>query len=222
MNGLPYYKAYPRDFIEGTIGMSFELKGAYRLVLDLIYMQGGELPDDDRYISGLLGCSVRKWKTLRAALVDAGKLHPVDGFLTNERALFELESTRTLQEKMAENRRGHKKNNDLQKRPSNHTDTDTDSVAKATGGDAADEDFAKQVFDRAVSYLGRHSVSEKSARQFVGQLRKTHTDIEIFEAFSAASKAGAVDPMNYIRGVLKPRQKRQFEMTPRENTEARL
>ncbi|MFK5283859.1 DUF1376 domain-containing protein, partial [Lacticaseibacillus paracasei] len=56
MNGLPYYKAYPRDFIEGTIGMPFELKGAYRLLLDLIYMQGGRLPDDAKYISGLLGC----------------------------------------------------------------------------------------------------------------------------------------------------------------------
>ncbi|MBC8717497.1 hypothetical protein [Ochrobactrum sp. Marseille-Q0166] len=42
-------KPYPRDFIEGTIGMSFELKAAYRLVLDLIYMQGGNLPDDARY-----------------------------------------------------------------------------------------------------------------------------------------------------------------------------
>ena len=57
MNGLPYYKAYPRDFIEGTVGMSFELKAAYRLVLDLVYMQGGDLPDNSRYIAGLLGCS---------------------------------------------------------------------------------------------------------------------------------------------------------------------
>ena len=30
--------------------MTFELKGAYRLVLDLIYMQDGQLPDDARYI----------------------------------------------------------------------------------------------------------------------------------------------------------------------------
>lgn len=44
MNGLPYYKAYPRDFIEGTVGMSFELKGAYRLVLDLIYLRSGNCP----------------------------------------------------------------------------------------------------------------------------------------------------------------------------------
>lgn len=81
MNGLPYYKAYPRDFIEGTIGMPFEIKCAYRVVLDLIYMQGGELPDDARYISGLLGCSVRKWKSIRSALIQAGKIHVSGEFL---------------------------------------------------------------------------------------------------------------------------------------------
>ena len=73
MNGLPYYKAYPRDFIEGTIGMDFELKGAYRLVLDLIYMQGGQLADDARYISGLLGCTLKKWNSLRSKLIEMGK-----------------------------------------------------------------------------------------------------------------------------------------------------
>ena len=74
MNGLPYYKAYPRDFIEGTIGMPFEIKCAYRVVLDLVYMQGGSLPDDARYISGLLGCSIRKWKSIRDWLVENGTL----------------------------------------------------------------------------------------------------------------------------------------------------
>lgn len=82
MNGLPYYKAYPRDFLEGTIGMSFEVKGAYRLILDLIYMQGGKLPDDARYISGNLGCSVRKWNAIRAELIERGKLHEFGEFLT--------------------------------------------------------------------------------------------------------------------------------------------
>lgn len=122
MNGLPYYKAYPRDFIEGTIGMDFETKGAYRLVLDLIYMQGGKLPDDARYISGQLGCSVRKWNAIRDRLLEAGKLDLFEGFISNKRARKELESLRKLQEQNAENRRGANKNKDLEKRPSNHTE----------------------------------------------------------------------------------------------------
>ena len=116
MNGLPYYKRYPRDFIEGTIGMPFELKVTYSFILDLIYMQGGNLPDDPRYISGLLGASVRKWKSLRQGLIDAGKLQVITNaegtFLTNYRAVSELETLAKLSRKQSENRSRPNKNND--------------------------------------------------------------------------------------------------------------
>jgi uncharacterized protein YdaU (DUF1376 family) len=113
-NRLPYYKAYPRDFIEGTIGMTFELKSAYRLILDLIYMQSGELPDDARYISGLLGCSVRKWKSIRNELVKLGKIQCENDIISNFRADKELETLSKLQDKQRENRSRPNKNNDLE------------------------------------------------------------------------------------------------------------
>jgi uncharacterized protein YdaU (DUF1376 family) len=115
MNGLPYYKRYPRDFIEGTIGMPFELKGCYSVILDMIYMQGGKLPDDARYISGLLGCSIRKWKSLRDELVGMGKLKVSGEFLTNYRAVSELETLAKLQDKQRENASTLRKNKDLEK-----------------------------------------------------------------------------------------------------------
>ncbi len=130
MNGLPYYKAYPRDFIEGTIGMPFETKCAYRVVLDLIYMQGGNLPDDARYISGLLGCSIRKWKSIREALISSGKLVVSGEFLTNYRAVSELETLSKLQDKQAENRSRPNKNKDLRSPKYNHTEPDTDTKEK--------------------------------------------------------------------------------------------
>lgn len=153
MNGLPYYKAYPRDFIEGTIGMSFELKAAYRLVLDLIYMQGGNLPDDARYISGLLGCTLRKWNSLRSELIAIGKIEINREFLTNKRAVIELETTRKFTEKQAENRSKPNKNKGLKSPPCDHTDTDTDNTsslrsdvkaqapAKAKRGSRLPDDF---------------------------------------------------------------------------------
>ncbi len=153
MNGLPYYKAYPRDFIEGTIGMPFELKAAYRLVLDLIYMQGGNLPDDARYISGLLGCTIRKWGSMRADLISMGKIEVTGEFLTNKRAVIELETTRKFTEKQAENRSNPNKNNGLKSPPCDHTDTDTDNTsslrsdvkaqapAKAKRGSRLPDDF---------------------------------------------------------------------------------
>jgi len=114
MNGLPYYKRYPRDFVEGTIGMPFEVKATYSIILDLIYMQGGGLPDDARYISGLLGVSVRKWNSLRQKLIDFGKIQVTGELLTNYRAVSELESLSKFQDKQAENRSRPNKNNDLQ------------------------------------------------------------------------------------------------------------
>jgi uncharacterized protein YdaU (DUF1376 family) len=103
------------------------MKAAYRLVLDLIYMQAGRLPDDERYISGLLGCSVRAWKKHRAALISAGKIYAEDGIISNFRADKELETSSSRQEQNAENRRRSRKINDLQKRPLNHAEADTDT-----------------------------------------------------------------------------------------------
>ncbi len=130
MNGLPYYKAYPRDFIEGTIGLPFEVKAAYRLVLDLIYMQGGNLPDDARYVSGMLGLSVRKWNDIRGQLVAAGKLAVNGEFLTNYRAIKELETLSSFQDKQAKNRSRPNKNKDLQSPRFDHTESDTESEEK--------------------------------------------------------------------------------------------
>lgn len=130
MNGLPYYKAYPRDFIDGTAGMPFELKGAYRLLLDIIYLQAGRLPDDARYVSGLLGCSVRAWKKYRDELIERGKIIAENGIIYNFRADKELEISRSFQEKQRENGSKPKKNNTIEEAvaepKSNHTDTDTE------------------------------------------------------------------------------------------------
>ena len=151
MNGLPYYKAYPRDFIEGTIGMPFELKATYRLLLDLIYMQNGRLPDDPRYISGLLGCSVRAWNKHRQGLLDMGKITVENGFISNFRADKELESLRTLQEKQAENARGPRKNNKLQKPPQNHTEPEPETEEEDGDGSACARDpdptFREQILE---------------------------------------------------------------------------
>lgn len=142
MNGLPYYKAYPRDFIEGTIGMPFELKAAYRLVLDLIYMQGGGLPDDPSYIAALLGCSKRAWTSYRAKLLDLGKIRLEDGLLRNYRADIELQTLAKLSRTQAEKRLGKSKNNALPEPQLNHTESEPepdkkDDVDDARAGDPA-------------------------------------------------------------------------------------
>lgn len=124
MSARPWYRRYGSDFIAGTLGLTLEEKGAYSLILDLIYDHGGPIADDPRYIAGVCGCSVRKWNAIRATLVKAGKIEVGDGTISNSRAIFELENDaktarklaengRTGGNKRAENEAARKENNDL-------------------------------------------------------------------------------------------------------------
>lgn len=73
---LDWYKRNPAKFIGGTVGMPFELKGAYSILLDLIYDGGGSCQDDPRWIASMLGIemTVRRWNIIRSKLIDLGKL----------------------------------------------------------------------------------------------------------------------------------------------------
>lgn len=100
---LPWYRRFPDNFIAGTVGLTLEEKGAYSLVLDLMYVRGGPVPDEPRYIAGVCNCSVRKWNSIRQRLLDLGKITSADGYLTNHRAEEEIEIARKISREAAEN-----------------------------------------------------------------------------------------------------------------------
>jgi len=103
VSARPWYRRFGSDFIAGTLGLTLEEKGAYSLILDLIYDHGGPIADDPRYIAGVCGCSVRKWTTIRTALIHAGKIVLGEGTISNSRAEFELETDAKTARKLAEN-----------------------------------------------------------------------------------------------------------------------
>lgn len=205
MNGLPYYKAYPRDFIEGTIGMPFELKGAYRLVLDLIYMQGGKLPDDPRYISGLLGCSIRKWKSMRNDLVEMGKIQVNGEFLANYRAEKELETLAKLQEVKRENRSRSSKIKDLSERPSDDTEPEPEPDNTHPYGCDADGVLvsAKNIWKNGFEFFVETGLSDRAAKSVIGRLIKDFGSARSAQAIEAARAAGTLDPVPYVTEFLR-------------------
>lgn len=103
MHNRPWYKRYPSNFISGTMRLSLEQKGAYSMVLDLIYDHGGPIPDDSRWIARVCGCSTRKWNQIRQGLIGMGYLHAQDAHLTNRRAEKQIFSSEKEREKLAEN-----------------------------------------------------------------------------------------------------------------------
>lgn len=74
-----------------------------------------------------------------------------------------------------------------------------DSEAKATD---ASVDFAKQLWDRGVAFLGRHGTPDRQARTLIGKWRKAYQDTDIFDAFAACSKEGVIDPVPWITARL--------------------
>lgn len=150
----PWYRRFPDNFIAGTAGLTLEEKGAYSLVLDLMYVRGGPIPDEPRYIAGVCNCSVRKWNAIRARLLELGKITIVDGHLTNSRAEKELENAakdaRELAEngakggnKTAENRTTSSKNKSLDAAPLQHVRASLnqyqDSILKKENSDLEGE-----------------------------------------------------------------------------------
>jgi len=138
-----WYKRYGADFVAATMALTLEQKGAYSLCLDLIYDRGGPIPDDARWLAGVCGVSLRKWTSLRAALIAAGKLNAADGKLMNDRAERMIAAaneasrghaengakggqkraenlSKTVRNE-AENEPEHKQNNDLDLARLNHT-----------------------------------------------------------------------------------------------------
>ena len=118
--GLEYYKAYPRDFFEGTIGMAGTLRGFYRMVIDLIYMHDGFLLNDWGHISGHTGFGKTQCKRMMQQLVDADKIQLSGGndeFFTQNRAKSELKDSRKFRENQANKSAKRWKNKDLPDAP---------------------------------------------------------------------------------------------------------
>lgn len=102
MSIRPWYKRFGSDFVFGTMGLTLEQRGAYSIIIDLIHDRGQPIPDDARFMSGILGVSMRKWRSIRDVLIEAGKIYEADGFLSNERCDRDLEEAAEQARKWAE------------------------------------------------------------------------------------------------------------------------
>tara|TARA_B100000678_G_scaffold290340_1_gene303031 strand:- start:2330 stop:3379 length:1050 start_codon:yes stop_codon:yes gene_type:complete len=113
-----YYKRFPENILDATTGVQWtlETRGAYGLIIDLIFRFDGNLPDDPQYVAGLLKCSVRKWKSIREFLISEGKIRTEGGIISNKTADNLLEERRSSRDKNVENGRKGGKNRWLDKR----------------------------------------------------------------------------------------------------------
>lgn len=94
---------YPDDWLSGTLDLTLEQEAAYLRVCLLIYARGGPIPDNERWLAGACRVSTRRWRALRQALVDAGKITIEGGLIRQSRCEFELEKAANFARKQREN-----------------------------------------------------------------------------------------------------------------------
>lgn len=70
----PWYKRYPDQFIAGTLDLTCEEKGAYSVLIDLVYARNGPVPDDPKWLCKIIGCHGHTWRSIRRKLLDKGKI----------------------------------------------------------------------------------------------------------------------------------------------------
>lgn len=112
---------------------------------------------------------------------------------------------RTKDAPKTQERTHHGRTTDAVKKQNNKITNTSSNEEDGQAVDGEVVDFAKELFDRAVTYLGRHGVAEGKARGIVGRWRKGSEDAEIFAALKSASKSGVIDPVSYVTASLKPK-----------------
>lgn len=107
---LQWYKREQRLFLSATAGWTLENKGAYSILIDLIMDQPKGLVDNDQWVAGQLGTSVRKWRKIKTYLIEQGKISVNNGIISNKKADKVKINQRLYRDQNAENRKNANKN----------------------------------------------------------------------------------------------------------------
>lgn len=137
-----WYKRFARDYYEGTRELKLDERGAYSDILDMIYMAGGPIKDDERLIAYKMHVDVRTWRRIRKRLLALGKLYLVRGYLHNARAKSVLDQREVDRRSMGD--RGLAKPDvqvDLFK---NHNEINGNSRASSTESDRQKEEVESE------------------------------------------------------------------------------
>lgn len=208
MSETPFMPLWVADFVGDTMDLDAKEVGAYLLILMTMWGRDGYLPNDERKLQRVARCGrdwPRVWASIQHYFTEDGDR------ITQGRLLKEVQKVASKRIVNAQHgalggRAKALKSKDASlanatvslQQPEPYPERE-DSEAKASD---ASVDFAKQLWERGVAFLGKHNVPDRQARTLIGKWRKAYTDTDIFDAFSACSKQGAIDPVSWITARL--------------------
>jgi uncharacterized protein YdaU (DUF1376 family) len=97
---MKWYKRDPDAALAGMAELTFEERGAYNSLIDLLYSRDGDVPDDDAFCARVFHCRPQVWRRLKLALMAMGKVRDLNGKLTANRVETELQTAHKLMENM--------------------------------------------------------------------------------------------------------------------------
>lgn len=204
----------PDEFLAGTLALSDTHLGIYWRACALIYSHGGKV----------LLSEVRRWSSSRKRdfndaiehLLDAGKLTKDGPYVSQTRAIRELERaqarTKAWHENGLKGGRPSSKSNGLEKpggfdennRASNHqlptfnyTEEDKSS---SDAGASSKHDPIKQIYDRGVAILG------EKRRSLLAKMVKQYGDVTVLAAIVACEEEPRVEPASFFIKACEQRQ----------------
>ena len=217
MSNTPFMPLWVADFVGDTLDLDAKEIGAYMLILMTMWGRDGYLPSDEKKLQRVARCG-RDWPRVWASLSHYFT-HEGDR-ITQGRLLLELQKVAAKREVNAQhgslggnakalNRKEPTLANATVSLQQPEPEPEPEPYREDTEAKASDAsvDFAKQLWDRGVAFLGRHGTQDKQARTQIGKWRKAYTDTDIFEAFSACSKEGIIDPVPWITAKLAGKDK---------------
>jgi len=77
---------YFEDFLAGMFDLSLEERGAYWTFCCLLWKHKGKLPDNNQMLARWCGCSGRLLRSVKARLIEKGKIAVDDGLIRQPRA----------------------------------------------------------------------------------------------------------------------------------------
>lgn len=219
MAEFPALPLWTDAYIGDTAHLTNEEHGVYlRLLMFAWRSPECCLPDDDRRLAIMTGLTDKKWRALRPVIAAFWTIE--SGVWTQKRLTKERDFVRGKSEKNRDAAKARWNGNALENKDTGdapampahmpkpcQTDAPTPTptpIKKETEAKASDAsvDFAKQLWERGVAFLGKHGVAEKQARKLIGKWRKDYTDADIFDAFASCNKEGVIDPAPWITARL--------------------
>jgi uncharacterized protein YdaU (DUF1376 family) len=105
MTNIFHVDFYPKDFMLDTQRQTNEQRGAYIQIISAMMAHNGAIDDDNKWLSNLCNCSVRKFDALKKELVEGGFITIWDRKIYQKRALEEVEKAQKRSEKASKSAR---------------------------------------------------------------------------------------------------------------------